>query len=160
MERVLAIRYCLKGHCEEESVEPIYFATRRPQVIRQRRLARAAEALRQLSVQYCDCGAKLISQCLNCGYPLKPGWDGAAPMHCGSCAQRFPWAEDSAIVQEPEDPSKTRTKHAPSGIARDIAQGAKKVWAKVGPAAGRIVTDVATKAATAEATNLIDKHHF
>jgi hypothetical protein len=148
----VAIRYCLRGHCEE-NFEPIYFATRRPEVIRQRQMARAAEALRQLRVQYCDCGAKLISECPNCGYPLKPGRDDAAPMHCGSCAQRFPWAEDSAAVQEPEDPAKTFTIHAPVALSQRI----KDAFIKVRPAAGKVVTDVVTKALTTEATSHLDK---
>jgi uncharacterized protein (DUF697 family) len=52
--------------------------------------------------------------------------------------------------------------HAPSGIAGELAQKAKKVFAKAGPVLGATVTKVATeaitKAVTTETSTFIDKH--
>jgi hypothetical protein len=63
------IRYCVNGHWDDPG-EPPYFATRRPQLIQQRR---AAAALRLLRVKFCEtCGAELISECIQLWILLEP----------------------------------------------------------------------------------------
>jgi hypothetical protein len=53
-----------------------------------------------------------------------------------------------------------QTVHAPSGITGELVRGAKEVWAKVGPVAGKIASDVAAKAVNTEAASFLDKHKF
>jgi hypothetical protein len=144
------IRYCAKGHWDDPGI-PAYFATRRPQVILQMR----AVERKRLSIQFCDCGAELLSECPSCKNPLSHGPNDGPPQHCRYCGGKFPWTKE---VEAPSIPGPTV--HAPTGITRDLAHGAKKVWDKVAPVAGKIVADVATKAATTEATSLLDKHRF
>jgi hypothetical protein len=68
---VSLIRYCINGHWEDAG-EPAYIGPRPDQLRRQQ----AVEALRLARVKFCDrCGAKLISTCPECDYPIKHASD-------------------------------------------------------------------------------------
>jgi hypothetical protein len=71
------------------------------------------------------------------------------------CGNRFPWTVEAEASGTPG-----QTVHAPSGVTGEFTRSAKKALVQLSPAVEKLVTDVATKALTTEATSLLDKHKF
>jgi hypothetical protein len=147
---MIPVRYCRKGHWDDPGL-PIYI--RRRTIVD---VQRDAETLRRRfeSVKFClTCGSELLLACEECDAPLRFGPDGETLQHCGACGKPYPWtsmkpvapAEAESVADAVADKlPESRTISAPVGRVKAFKTWANKVFVKIAPSAGKVLSKVAT----------------
>ncbi len=138
------VRYCLKGHWDDND-PPIYMGNpRMTQIQRQR----ARDRHRLETVKFClICGSELIWACPLCNTPLRHGPDGDTPQHCGGCGKTFPWTAQAirpVPVETTEENITAQVIPAPIGRVKAFGLRARSAVVKAAPFLGKFATKIAT----------------